>query len=61
MKSRKAALEDILSRLWEVRRIVEKELTVLESKTCRRKFSLCLDCGKHNDCPRYHRHTKERP
>ena len=47
---------EALDALGEARRKVEKELAVFESRTCRRRFSLCLDCDLHNHCPRYRRH-----
>ena len=48
-----------LEKIAKARRKVEKELAIIESKKCKRRFSLCLDCEGHNDCPRYKKHLKE--
>lgn len=54
--SRKDKLYEKLVVLDNERRSIEKELAVLEAKTCRSRFSWCLDCRYKNDCPRYSKH-----
>lgn len=58
MKYEKDRLNHILVYLEQARLGIKKELAVLESKTCRGRFSLCLDCEYINYCPRYHRHSR---
>ena len=56
--SKKDELYEQLEILDEERRVIEKEIAVLESKTCRQRFSLCLDCRFKNGCPRYFKHIR---
>ena len=57
--NRKSELYEQLEILDEERKVVLKKIAVMESKTCRQRFSSCLDCRHHNGCPRYFNHIRE--
>jgi hypothetical protein len=59
MKSKLNKLYEELRDLYATKDKLLKKIGALEGKRCTARFSLCLDCRFHNDCPRYSKHLEE--
>lgn len=65
-RTRKKSAKSVFDRFYKAldlvilaRNKVERELAKELAKTCKTRFSLCLDCSLHNYCPRYIKHREE--